>query len=601
MKKFILVILFWQTLLGNALWGAPARPGVYRLYQPDGTQIEICLKGDEFAHYRETTDGFMIQQGTDHFWYYTTLENGCLRPGAFKVSNISQRTPEEREYLASINQTALRTIVLNQTNAQKEKIRKTQKPGSIQSVFPTQGKVRGLVVLAEYQDVKFSKKATAQDFEQLINAVNYSGEFAFGSVRDYFLDQSNGKFDVDFDVAGPVCLSQNREYYGKGSANGGGLGGERVPEMVEEAVTLAYNQYKPDFTDYDSNQDGFVDFIYVIYAGHGESQGGPAESVWPQSSTLEYDCWKTFDGLYLGKYSCSCELRGAEGEEIDGIGTFCHEFSHILGLPDIYDPMYSGFDGLGYWDVMDIGSYNDNSRTPAGYSAMEKYTLGWIDPTVLENSQKNVQLNPSVTTHEALFIVSDKDHNEYFTLENRQPISWDSALPGHGLLVCRIHYDASLWASNRVNTLSSKYEHVKLIPADGTTDSKSGNGDTYPGENGIEQINTSGNTGALWHDNTPLQASITNIREQGQNILFDFDTTSSNLKNTYTTTRDILISIQGRQAILQNTEENGHLQVFTAGGQIVASQNYGRKLILNLEPGCYIVTDGQIIKKFLVY
>lgn len=575
-------------------WAAPAKPGLIKHRQPDGTVINIRLCGDEFFHYYETEDGILLHKDKDGCMRYAAVSHdNRITASKYAAQAQDKRTPEALEYIRGTNRTELKKIIKEEHLTRKTAA--NRQPGSIQKSFPTTGEVKGLVILAEYQDVKFSGKATQQDFDRLMNEDHYSGELAFGSVKDYFKSQSDGKLDIHFDVVGPVTLSKDRAYYGS-EANGR----EKVDEMAEEACILADNGYEIDFSEYDSNNDGFVDFIYIIYAGHGQAQGGPEESVWPQSSSLEYSCWKTFDGMYLGKYSCSCELRGADGNEIDGIGTFCHEFSHILGLPDIYDPVYSGFDGLGHWDVMDVGSYNDDSKTPAGYTAMDKYTLGWLEPTVLESHECGITLKPLSEANEAYFIVSEHDANEYYTLENRQNTGWDSALPGHGLIICHIHYDAGLWASNRVNTSSSKYEHVKLIAADGKIGTETEAGDAWPGTTGNSEFTDTSSPASVWHNGEKTGKPIRNITEHTDGtVSFDF-ISQAGLTDTYGAGTDEMRIMQDKDGMEIITPGKQAVSIYALSGTCIDTyeNEYAHKV--TLPKGVYIIKSRNTALKFAV-
>ncbi len=593
-KRALFLGCILSVLASSNIWGAPARPGRHSLKQPDGKELTAVLKGDEHFHYWETTDGIMLQQRpSDGYWCYAVLSDSrSLTAGPLPAVNPESRSADDRAFISGIDQAELRKEGLTLAIPAQER-RKATRPGAIKKEFPTTGTVRGIVVLAEYQDIKFSTDDSNAIFSRLVNEKDYSGEYASGSIRDYFTDQSNGKFTVDFDVVGPVTLSNDREYYG-----GGSLGGEKVPQMIEEAVTLAYDLHNLDFSSYDSNDDGFVDFIYVIYAGHGEAQGGPAESVWPQAYTLEYDCWKTFDGLYLGNYACSCELRGASGTDIDGIGTFCHEFGHILGLPDVYDVLYSGYYGMNKWDIMDVGSYNNDSKTPAGYNAFEKYSLGWLEPTVLEESATGLKLNPFSKTNEAFFIVSEQDNDEYFILENRQPHKWDSALPGHGMLAYRINYNEALWKSNKVNTSSAKFEHIRLIPADGVNAPDNLDGDTFPGATGVTSFSGTNHDFARWHDETPLEQSLSNITEQGELISFDFNSGSSAIRQLRDS-EGLSVSVAGNRLSVANPAGRT-VRIVAADGTIAGTLISGQSAEISLPAGFYIATDGQESVKFII-
>ena len=471
--KHILLAAFLLTAL--AAEAAPAYPGKIRKTMADGRLAEVYLRGDEYGHYYETIDGHLLDV-----------------------------MPDGRLCLAENEQSKRQQLADDWAEARSKSARVA--PANITRRFPTTGVVKGLVILAEYQDVKFSTDTIHAVFDAMANQHGYDGPHASGSVYDYFVAQSGGLFTPEFEVVGPVQLPHNRRYYGEN---------EKAAEMIVDACDLAKSA-GVDFTQFDVNADGNVDFVFVVYAGYGESQGGPTESIWPKMLDMTYETWNTYDGLFLGVAACTCELHGNEGSVIDGVGTFCHEFSHILGLPDIYDTgtIPNGM-GMMAWDVMDIGMYNDDTRKPACYTAMDLFTVGWLQAEVLDAPELNVALKPG----DARFIVNPANPNEYYTLENRQQVGWDSGLPAHGLIVSHIHYVPSLWSSNRVNqTSGSNYEHVELVPADGNKEANTYAGDPFPGSRQLTTFSS-----ASWHtDAADYRPAVTNIREEGTTLMLDF-------------------------------------------------------------------------------
>lgn len=497
-------------------WAIPAKPGKVIFTQPDGSKIEVFIRGDERFHYYETTDGKILLPGKDGQLKFAVLNAaGKVVAGEVNASNPDCRSGMQKVAASKSDNAVLKAALLKQA----EEARVSAVPGDIRRNFPTTGTVRGLIVLAQYQDVKFSKNGTFDTFQKLANQDGYKGDIAPGSMRDYFIAQSNGQFTPEFDVVGPVTLPHNREYYG-----GSSLGRERIAEMMADAATLADEQFGVDFTKYDSNKDDYVDFFYVIFAGYGQAQGGPEECVWPCAMDLSNDVSiPEYDGIFLGKTACSCELKGNTGETIDGIGTFCHEFSHILGLPDIYDVNYTSCYGMGHYDIMDRGGYNNDGRTPAGYTAMDKYTVGWLKPEVLTDPS-HCTLGDLQETNKAYFLVSPTDKNEYYTFENRQNNPWDAGLPGHGLVISHIKYSQVHWNTNVVNTAKAGFEHVKIVAADNLWEDDNEAGDVFPGEQNQYTSFTSSTQPALfWHTGDPVEGlGIVNI-QQGSDGVITFD------------------------------------------------------------------------------
>lgn len=509
-------------------WSMPAKPGKVTLLQPDGTKVEVYIHGDEWFHYYESLDGKVLIPGSDGLLKYAEFDaSGNVVAGSVNVAG-GNATHRATVATHGTDVAAMRSAL----GRQAEQARacspfRANRPGAIKTMFPTKGTMRGLIVLAQYQDVKFSPNGTLEKFQQMASADDYKGENAPGSMRDYFITQSHGQFTPEFDVVGPVTLPKNRAYYGSASEGGS----ERVIDMIRDAATLAHDECGVDFSRYDANNDDAVDFFYVIFAGYGQAQGGPEECVWPCAMDLSNDTSiPEFDDKYLGRIACSSELKGYERDTIDGIGTFCHEFSHILGLPDIYDVNYTSCYGMNHNDIMDRGGYNNNGFTPAGYTAMDKYTVGWLEPTVLSEAADRLELEDLTESNKAYFIVSDKDQNEYYTLENRQPTKWDAALPGHGLLISHIKYSSIHWNKNLVNTVQAGFEHVQLIPADGLWDDKSADNpnaeanDYFPGVDGhFTEFSSATRPALTWRTGESAEGQgIYNISLANGVVTFDY-------------------------------------------------------------------------------
>lgn len=384
------------------------------------------------------------------------------------------------------------------------------------SIF--QGQKRGLVILVNFQDVKFQDGHDAALYTRLLNekGFDYSETskkvdasstqsdrtYKFdGSVQDYFRDQSLGQFELDFDVVGPVTVSKNRAYYG-GTCYTKVFGqyikkdnDANAAYMVQEALALA-DKAGVDFSQYDWDNDGTVDQVFCLYAGQGEADGGDSYCIWPHEWTLSAagkskSSWITYyyddggkyvsfkapsisaqkyDGKTVDTYACSNELGSLYtydsttktypvwGTIINGIGTFCHEFSHCMGFPDMYDTSNSGYYGMNSWDLMDYGSYSGNNMgyKPTGYTSWERWMCGWSTPTVLSNPEKITNM-PSLQSSGKSYIVYARGSDytgEYYLLENRQWDGWDYMLPYHGLLIIHGDYNATSFNNNSLNTTS---------------------------------------------------------------------------------------------------------------------------------------------------
>ena len=584
------VAALYITLFAQAVL---AYRGKVQMHQPDGTTLWVHIVGNEYGHYYQDEDGTILLPNAKGALCYAQIDSEGNGVASDLVAHPRQlRNAVEERIATAQNRDALITVLdhaLSKRRAQTVAMSKMRVPGKIVPTFPTTGEVEGLVVLAEYQDVKFSTSDVNAMYTELANKEGYSGTYASGSVRDYFIDQSSGLFKPHFTVVGPVTLPHERAYYGVDEKNA---------EMIIDACNEAKLQ-GTDFSKFDADNDGNVDFVFVVYAGYGEAQGGTFDTVWPSAVDLTYKSWKTYDGLYLSKSACSCELHGNSGTQLDGIGTFVHEFSHILGLVDIYDTNKagSGF-GMSDWDVMDHGCYNNASRTPSGYTAMDKYTVGWLTPKLLETPTKDVRLNDLATSNEAYFLVNPNEPNEYFTLENRQPQKWDKGLPGHGMIVSHVHYVRSLWGANRVNASNSGYEHVALMAADNNKSDSSMGGDPFPGTSNNKQLTDTSTPAVSWHvGTTAVNASITNIREEKGVILFDFNVGTTGIQTQPSAQK---VSVTAENGCLRiDNPTSSEVKVYTASGEIVV-QTSAKSIRQQLGKGAYIVHADGVNKKILL-
>lgn len=374
-----------------------------------------------------------------------------------------------------------------------------------------EGKKKGLVILVEFEDVAFKdpknvltlrprEKDVKTLYENMLNKVGYSNDNgAIGSVHDYFLDQSNGKFDLTFDVVGPVKLKHPHQFYGERTAN---MNDANAPQMIIDACNAIQGQV--DFSKYDWDDDGEVEQVYVIYAGEGEATGGESSTIWPHKYSLTdagLDAL-TFNGQTINTYACSNEIIRAKVNEksriyYSGIGTICHEFSHCLGLPDFYDTRGGSNIGSGRYDLMCGGSYNGGPESlinvyggtgigtvPAGYDAYEKAYMGWLKPITLGDEAVEVKnMKGLAEGGDAYFLYNPDTKNEYYIFENRTPHRWDAELPGHGLMVFHVDFDAYSWRMNNLNAASAqRHPRFTIVSADGRLDHDTQNSDPFPTE-----------------------------------------------------------------------------------------------------------------------
>lgn len=384
----------------------------------------------------------------------------------------------------------------------QENIALRQQKGPFRANGKTETK-KGLVLLVEFSDAAGKMKAdAATQWYNRFNQQGFSQYSHVGSVRDYFIEQSYGMLTIDFDVVGPLTMPQSREYYGSSPNNNLD---DRAPEMIIEALQLADSQI--NFADYDWDGNGEVEQIYVIFAG--QTYSNREGYIWPHqwflSSAKYYGCGtgrQRLDGVYIDAYAVSNELSDASTPA--GIGTACHEFSHCLGYPDVYDTSYSGGTGGQYWSLLDTGCYNGPrmiGEVPSPYTAYERWAGGWIDLIPLTEPCRVTNM-PAINEEGVAYIIKNTGNsNEYYILENRQQKTFGTYNSGHGLMVWHIDYDRTAWAYNSVNT-NKNHQRVTFLPADGQvgilqTDgtyyqyyvtSADEAGDPYPGRMKVDSV-----------------------------------------------------------------------------------------------------------------
>lgn len=489
----------------------PAYPKPLKVKQADGSWLTIQMRGDEHGHYVLTSDGIpLVFNARQRNYEYADWKDGKVQASGIKAVEASERTAKVKAFVKSQDKSAIlesfkrarlqqlqqvlssrRNVSLKaSSNPQKEKLNN----------FPTIGEVHSLVILVQFADTKFSTVGSDahQFFNNMLNEPGFTySNGANGSARDFYLNSSNGRFQPKFDVIGPVTLPEKYSYYGanKGSSVDNPV---RLEEFVREACTLA--DPSVDFSQYDHNQDGYIDNIYFFYAGKGEADSGDGNAIWPHSAyysdiASQAGAAQTslkLDGVEVGNYTCSNEINGTIiTPQPAGIGTFVHEFGHVLGLADHYDVNY-GITTFapGYFDTMAQASYNNNGNTPAAFSAYERACLRWIDLTVLKNGVDTLNVLPDLNDSNKAYVVPVGGTNdaEYFIMENRQQKGWDAFIPGHGMLLWHIDYDAKAWEKNELN-ITADHQRVDIVEADNKLTDNTRAGDPFPGTSNVTQCN----------------------------------------------------------------------------------------------------------------
>ena len=546
MKKILLSITF--ALMGIVSgFAAKAYSGIVTVTQSDGTELNVRIYGDEHFNWLTTEDGVLLVQEGNNYYIAETTSYGTLKATKFIAHNANKRVSAEIKAIKKQNHSRFRSYAIEQ--ASTAKAMGTGNNGV--KYFPHSGSPKALVILVEFSDTTFRSGEKAKNvFEHFLKGKAedalpdgyeaYTGSYKNknllrnkGSVSDYFYDMSKGTYTPQFDVVGPYKLNHSSLYYGQGKK-------DNTYALVSDACKAADKDV--DFSRYDADGDGMVDLVYIIYAGYPASMSGNPNDIWPKSGPGD-GSFGTYDGKQVCRYGVHAELNFGwalnkkNGFLLSGIGLFCHEFSHTLGLPDLYPTVdASKVDNQNpeMWDLMDGGEYTYNGGyCPTPYSPWELDVMGWTSPVELGDKAKQVTLNSYYKERTAYKINGEND--EYLLIQNIQKGGWWNGIANGyntGMLIWRIDYgtkDVNLF-DNPNNTLGKP--KVMIVPADGYvisdynhgdgkqwTDAEyksSLQGDPFPGKGNITQLLS------VTLNNSTLEKPIYNIKEENGVITFDY-------------------------------------------------------------------------------
>ena len=561
------------------VWGAKANSIPIQVRQSDGTTITVILRGDEHINWYTTLDGVLLVQAADNSYYVGKVtKDGRLIATQQLAHEAAWRSSAETNLIRKQDKDKFYSYVSkvaeqsenSYNNSPLTRVTVDSGYGGV-PYFPHTGSPKALVILAEFSDTTFTIQNTKQVFTNYLMNEGHFSETAYAQnrnykgVRGYFKDCSYGQFTPTFDVVGPVKLPKPQTYYGARNDN--------ITDLMTDACNAVDNEV--DFSQYDANGDGLVDLVYIIYAGHSANYRGNASTdIWPKSGTTILS--KTFDGKSIRRYGVSNELAGRENkkkekETINGIGLFCHEFSHTLGLPDIYayktDAEDQNDQGMELWDLMDGGTEVQGGRVPSPYLAWEREAMGWMSIDTLTTDCHIANLKTIDNGGKAYKILNPSASNEYIVLQSIQKGGWyqgwgNGSYP-KGLLVYRISY-----AFNKVNVFDFPNNvkgkpRVIVVPADGkvlSAQNAGGSWDTYITQhnedlypyNGVDSIK-----GFKMFNEATLDRSIFNIVEtdgadtENRYVSFDFrDRKTTGIYNTTVTeltiSDDRIYTLDGR-------------------------------------------------------
>lgn len=498
MRIYISIICFCLMLAATVASASPARHGRMLLSQPDGSTFTAIMRGDEFFRIKTTLDGAAIIQGSDGWWCYAVYDDNGRK--ASTGLRIGAEVPES---VISSSRNIPRTKIA-ETAAERRRAASAPAsyiPARVMTAQTRGSSVRnGIVILAQFQDIRF--KHSRQDFMNMLMSEGYALNGATGSAKEYFDAQFNGKLEFSFDVSEIVTLPAKREYYGSNDSDGND---SRPAQMVETACRAA-SEAGIDFSIYDEDADGYVDNVFVFFAGEDEAEGADENSIWSHAWYLFHGAGITLElnSKLIDRYACSSEMTRVYDEgsgkllstRLCGIGTFCHEYCHTFGLPDLYDTDYDEDGGwaAGLWgstSIMDAGNRNNDGNTPPGFNAIEREILGLDAPIQIE-SDGAYSLDP-VGRSGRYYRIGEETGDEYFLIECRSATDdvWDRYIGGSGMLV--YHVDKSRSKADRWTILNSvnadaSHQCADLIEADNRKDSYSDYMDFITRRKNIESI-----------------------------------------------------------------------------------------------------------------
>ena len=485
-----------------AAMAVPASRKPVKAVQPDGTAVTIYLHGDERQHYATDIQGYPVEKAADGYYRYIGVD-GQLTEAVLMPAGMTAGIAKAYGPAAVKPAEVLKAYLDGKPQAAERQLGKAPSRAAL-------GNRKVPVLLVEFPDASFTL-GTKERFEDMMNKQGYDYDGATGSCLDYFSSNSGGQFTPEFDVYGPVTLDHPREYYGRNDTD---LSERNLGYMIKEACQKLDAEI--DFTQYDYDGDGTLDYVYVYYAGMGEHDTGQTSLVWPQSWAMsqtnagQFQC----DGVTIEKFATSNELQ-ASGRFV-GIGIFVHEFSHVLGLPDLYATTYNPAAFTpGEWSVLDYGPYNNEGRTPPNYSAYERSALGWLNLKELDKPA-DVTLRP-IPNNEGYRISTDRP-DEYYVMENRQQEGWDKYIPGHGMLVWHIDYDAVRWSNNLVNT-NAAHQYVDIVEADNILTDETRAGDAFPGTRHVAELTDDTSPAMLSWSGARLNKPLTAIEESADGVV----------------------------------------------------------------------------------
>lgn len=598
MSKVVRLVSFMACIVMSVTAIAvPIRRDTRTVMQPDGTRLTVTAIGDEYGWCHITADGVPIVQGVDGGWKYAGgVRDGSLISGPMLAHDMEDRTVSEKEWISSIAEENIISKVIGSErqlsgNTYALSARAGAAPGAYAlGNYPRTGKQKCLMVLVEFPDQPFSRSNSdiLQYYDMLFNKPGFSEQINFkgniyqtqGSVKDFFEKQSFGQFSPEFTVIGPIMADSSYAFYG---SNKGGSTDRYESNLAQEIIRKIITQNLADFTEYSSHHNSVVDFLGIIYAGRGENYAGAdPNTIWPHKHSIVAKIGPVTNVTYF----MTCELFWDSEDIIDGIGPLCHEFSHILGLPDFYDIGQHFI--LGKWSLMDYGPYTAEGFVPSGLTAFERYSLGWMDLT--EISDPGTYWLEDLQEGKA-FRLSTDDPNRFLIIENHQQEEWFRYQEASGLMLTQMNYSSSAW-SYRPNNSQKRY---KILAADNIFSYESEYGDLYP-YNGKDSVTWFSKPALAIDDQIYQGLQIYNIRNQDGYVSFTLG--NSEPSGVLAVSDGISIHTDG-SAVIINAPAGTAVGLYDISGKAVITHNMtGSQETLQLpDRGAWIIRCGNVTRK----
>ncbi|MBR1712056.1 MAG: M6 family metalloprotease domain-containing protein [Alloprevotella sp.] len=606
-RLFLLLSLCCLTL---ALPATRPLRRIVSLPQSDGTSVSVFKVGNAFLSYYMTMDGVAVDyDAAGDLCYVRLAPDGTSLSVTGQIAHDAvQRTEQERRFVSELRaeKSRIRAAARRLSAAYQRPIASVGRDGINSYGQAATGSVKSIgspvipVIMVDFTDRAFQESSTEEKVSRLFNEAGYADERAsgcVGSVKDYFEAQSQSLFRPTFKVVGKVSTMLGYAAYGKRAAGGASAG---TRSLLREALDAAVEDLGVDFSEF-CDESGSIPLVAIYYAGPGAHNAYEREAdnyihahyqtvvmkvqgIDVRSCLLGNEIMQTYKDVAGSSYP---EVTGSD---TDGIGVFCHEFGHALGLPDFYytgddDNIYYSLLSMDYWSVMDYGQWYSDGYAPVGYNAYERAFMGWQHVEELTASEQPRELVPyhkaddgGNTTPTCYRLTNPENSREYFLLENRQPGTWYPEEMGHGLLITHVDYDAAEWGSNP-HSPNNVPEHQRFtyVPADGEkegvnstviVDGVSRNvqapwsdcqADLFPGRHGVKEF--SAETSPDWYTYytaTPPTNGFYNIAEAGGIVRFVYgERPDDGPINPYDINRDNVVDVSDITALVGVLLEGG--------------------------------------------